>query len=222
MKKVRCFDAGLVSYVRAWRWQQALQARAVQGTLRQPATHTMDTLILCEHPSVFTLGRRGTLENLRFDHADPASPHTILRVDRGGEVTWHGPGQIVGYPVLNLTQHRRDLHWYIRQIEEVIIGTLQSFGIRGTRDDAGTGVWVGDAKIAAIGLSASRWVTMHGFALNVEPDLSFFGLIVPCGIQNRSVTSLRELLGNGQPSKDLVVATLRRSGSHDIYEIHHV
>ena len=113
--------------------------------------------------SCFVLGRRSTLANLRFDATAPACPHAVHRVERGGEVTWHGPGQLVGYPILDLTRapHRKDLHWYLRQIEATLIATLAHYGVAATRDAAGTGVWVGDAKIAAMGLSASRWVTMQ-------------------------------------------------------------
>ena len=152
-----------------------------------------DGLILLEHPSVYTLGRRSTLDNLNFDYKDIHCQHELVRVERGGEVTWHGPGQLVGYPIMNLSRgnRKKDLHWFLRQIEQVIINVLNEFDIVGTRDEAGTGVWVGNNKVAAIGLSASKWVTMHGFSLNVSPDLKCFQGITPCGIEGRGVTSLQ-------------------------------
>ena len=208
-----------VPYVRAWRMQQALQRRAIAAQrlaekFGQAAADAADedSLLLLEHASVYTLGRRATLANLRFDATAADCPHAIHRVERGGEVTWHGPGQLVGYPILDLTRepHRKDLNWYLRQIEATLIDTLGHYGVKAVRDDAGTGVWVGDAKIAAMGLSASRWVTMHGFALNVEPDMASFGRIVPCGIEDRPVTSLRAVLGAACPSLPEVRATLLR------------
>ena len=117
-------------------------------------------------------------------------PGHLVRVERGGEVTWHGPGQLVGYPIFALADRKKDLHWFLRQIEEVVIRVLAAYDLEGVRSKAGTGVWVGDNKIAAIGLSASKWVSMHGFSINVDPDLDAFGRIVPCGIEDRGVTSL--------------------------------
>ncbi len=152
------------------------------------APRPADALFLVEHDPVFTLGRRSTLDNRRFD--PDRSPHDLVRVERGGEVTWHGPGQLVGYPIVALGGRKKDLHWFLRQIEQVVIDVLATFGLEGRRDDAGTGVWVGDNKIAAIGLSASKWVSMHGFSINVDPDLDDFRRIVPCGIEGRGVTSL--------------------------------
>ena len=219
-----------VPYVRAWRMQQALQQRAIAAqrlaekrdqqagaaaaaaAAHDDAAAHEDSLLLLEHASVYTLGRRATLANLRFDATAADCPHAIHRVERGGEVTWHGPGQLVGYPILDLTRepHRKDLNWYLRRIEATLIDTLGHYGVEAVRDDAGTGVWVGDAKIAAMGLSASRWVTMHGFALNVEPDMASFGRIVPCGIEDRPVTSLRTVLGDSSPSLPDVRVTLLR------------
>ena len=156
-----------------------------------------DALFLVEHDAVYTLGRRSTLDNLRFD--PEAGAHDIVRVERGGEVTWHGPGQIVGYPIFALADRKKDLHWFLRQIEEVVIRVLRAYDLEGVRSEAGTGVWVGDNKIAAIGLSASKWVSMHGFSINVDPDLGAFEHIVPCGIEEKGVTSLSmEMRKRGQ------------------------
>jgi lipoyl(octanoyl) transferase len=157
-----------------------------------------DTLLLLEHPHVITLGVR-----VRQDRSHiVASPDVlarhgvqVLESGRGGDVTYHGPGQLVGYPIIDLNPDRRDLHRYVRDIEEVLIGTLARLGITGQRLRGLTGVWVGNEKVAAIGVRIARWITSHGFALNVSTDLSFFDFIVPCGIADRGVTSLVRLLG---------------------------
>ena len=183
------FCRGFVPYRRALAWQRHFQQAAFDREHAPP----QDTLLLVEHPSIFTLGRRSTLENLRFDYAVEEGID-IIRVERGGEVTWHGPGQLVGYPIFDLEYHKKDLHWFLRSIEQVIISTLADYDLVADRDDAGTGVWIGDSKIAAIGLSASKWVTMHGFSININPDLSDFQKIIPCGIEGRSVATLEKML----------------------------
>jgi len=175
-----------VSYATAWNWQRSHLNRLIQ----QPDSE--DLLILLEHPPVYTLGQGATLDFVRFDveRADVE----IHRVERGGEVTYHCPGQLVGYPILNLRRYRQDLHWYLRQLEEVLIRALAPFGLRGERIDGLTGVWVDGRKVGAIGIKVSRWVTMHGFSLNVCPDMRGFGAIVPCGIGDRPVGSLADWL----------------------------
>lgn len=176
-------DLGLVPYENAWNLQKALVEQHRQSP--QP-----DRLLLVQHPPVYTLGQGSTTENLKFLESNP--PHPLFRIERGGEVTHHCPGQLVGYPILDLKRHRTDLHWYLRQLEEVVIQTLAAAGISGTRQPGLTGVWVGDTKLAAIGIKVSRWITMHGFALNVCPDLSGFEAIVPCGIADKSVGSMAQ------------------------------
>lgn len=178
----------LIPYVTAWRWQHSLMRRAIDA--QKANEHHSDSLIVVEHPSVYTLGRGSTLEHLKFDPFSKTCQHEIHRIERGGEVTWHGPGQIVCYPILDLNYHKKDLRWYLRQMESSIIDTLSEFDIKAERDEAGTGVWVNENKIAAIGLSVSRWITMHGLSLNVAPNMNAFENIVPCGIQLRGVTSL--------------------------------
>lgn len=180
------YDCGLVPYEIALAWQRSqLAARCQQPELR-------DALILLEHPPVYTLGRGSSLGFLKFDPAH--SQHPVIRVERGGEVTHHCPGQIVGYPILNLQNHRPDLHWYLRQLEEVIIRVVGHYGLTGERVAGMTGVWVQGRKIAAMGIKVSRWITMHGFALNVCPDLGGFELIIPCGIADRPVGSLAQFI----------------------------
>jgi lipoyl(octanoyl) transferase len=155
-----------------------------------------DTLLLLEHEPVFTLGRNARRENvLSTDDALRARGFEIFETGRGGDVTYHGPGQLVGYPILDLSPDRQDVHRYVRDLEEVMVRTCGDYGIAAERVPGLTGTWVGLDKIGAIGVRIARWVTSHGFALNVGTDLSAFGLIVPCGIRDRGVTSLERLLG---------------------------
>lgn len=151
-----------------------------------------DVLILLEHPPVYTLGQGSTTNFLKFDPTQ--TNYELVRIERGGEVTYHCPGQLVGYPILNLTYYQKDLHWYLRQLEEVVIQVLAVYGLEGTRIVGMTGVWVSDRKVAAIGIKVSRWITMHGFALNVCPDLSGFEQIIPCGIADKAVGSLEQYI----------------------------
>lgn len=173
-------------YATAWEWQRSLVHQRRQDP-DQP-----DVLILLEHPPVYTLGQGANLDFLKFDPSQTA--FEVHRIERGGEVTYHCPGQLVGYPILNLERHRKDLHWYLRQLEEVLIRVLDAYGLKGDRIPGLTGVWVEGHKVAAIGIKVSRWITMHGFALNVCPDLAGFRQIVPCGISDKPVGSLAQFL----------------------------
>ncbi|CAD7703607.1 unnamed protein product, partial [Ostreobium quekettii] len=171
----------------AWHLQKAL----VEERCNNP--DVADAAILVQHQPVFTLGAGSTLSNLKFDPSHPPLP--IHRTERGGEVTYHGPGQLVLYPILNLRRHRRDLHWYLRALEGTAIDVLdQVSGLEGSRLDGLTGVWVDGSKVAAIGVRASRWVTYHGLSLNVTNDLSPYSSIVPCGIPDRPVTTVQAIL----------------------------
>lgn len=180
---------GRMPYREAWALQRELVAARAAGEIP-------DTLLLLGHPPVITIGRGGASEHL-VASADQLAARGVelVETDRGGDVTFHGPGQIVGYPIVELTARGRDLHRYMRDLEEVVIGALAEFGIEAGRIEGLTGVWVGEAKVAAIGIRVSRWISHHGFALNVDTDLSFFDLIVPCGIVDKRVTSMRRLLG---------------------------
>jgi lipoyl(octanoyl) transferase len=170
-----------------------VQARLVA---ERQAGHVPDTLLLLEHEPVFTLGRNARTENLLLSaDALRARGFSVFETGRGGDVTYHGPGQVVGYPILDLGPDRRDVHRYVRDLEETMIRTCADHGIGAGRVPGLTGAWVGDLKIGAIGVRIARWVTSHGFALNVSTDLSPFGLIVPCGIRGRGVTSLEQLVG---------------------------
>ena len=178
-----CFEpAGWIAFPRAWSWQQQLQQRL----LADPGGP--DALLLLEHEPCYTLGRGADPAFLGFDPADPPAP--LFRIDRGGEVTHHCPGQLVLYPVLNLQRHGADLHLYLRELEGVVIDLLAQLGLQGERVEGLTGVWLEGQKVAAIGVGARRWISQHGLALNVEADLAGFAQVVPCGIADRPVGRL--------------------------------
>lgn len=194
-------ELGVIPYADAFE----LQRRAVAARKAGPID---DVLLLCEHPHVITLGRNGRRENLLAGENVLAQMGVEFQAtDRGGDITYHGPGQLIGYPILDLAKIRRDAGCYVRQLEETMIRAAARFGVRGIREAGKSGVWVGvpgDAeKLGAIGVHLSRWVTSHGFALNVSTDLRYFDLIVPCGIANRRATSLERLLGHGVPMADV-------------------
>src|ERR1700704_4714508 len=196
MKTGLIIDLGMMEYNAAW----ALQRRVVAA---RKAGAVPDVLLLCEHPHVITLGRNGKLANLRAsDHVLDQMEVSFFETDRGGDITYHGPGQLVGYPIVNLAEIRRDVAWYLRSLEEAMMRATAEFGIATRRVDGRTGVWVdvptgqgGEEKLAAIGVHLSRWVTSHGFAYNVSTALRYFDLIVPCGIADKRATSLEKLLG---------------------------
>ena len=180
-----CFEpAGLVPFERAWSWQQQLQQRLLADPGRP------DALLLLEHQPCYTLGRGADSRFLRFDPADPPAP--LFRIDRGGEVTHHCPGQLVLYPVLNLQRNGADLHLYLRELEAVVLDLLAELGLPGERIEGLTGVWLEGRKVAAIGVGARRWISQHGLALNVDADLSGFAAVVPCGLVGRPVGRLAD------------------------------
>jgi lipoyl(octanoyl) transferase len=184
LRLCRLYNQGLIPYPVAWDWQKKL----LQERVNNPDLH--DILILLEHPPIYTLGQGSSLEFLKFDIDKNAEK--VYRVERGGEVTYHCPGQLVGYPILNLQHYCKDLHWYLRQLEEVLIRVLAVYGLQGERIAGLTGVWLSGFKVGAIGIKVSRWITMHGFSLNVCPDLTGFEQIVPCGISDKPVGSLAQ------------------------------
>lgn len=186
MRSCLLYTQGLTPYTPALEWQRSL----VEA--RRQNLYLNDVLILLEHPPVYTVGQSSNPDFLKFDPNE--SQYELHCIERGGEVTHHCPGQVVGYPILNLNYYRKDLHWYLRQLEEVIIRVLAVYGLAGTRIPELTGVWVKDRKLAAIGIKVSRWITMHGFALNVNPDLSGFDRIIPCGIADKAVGSLAQFV----------------------------
>ncbi len=190
---------GRIGYAEGVDRQKALVQARIAGDIE-------DTLLFVEHPPVITLGvrTRGATANVRADAGVLAARGVeIHETGRGGDVTFHGPGQLVGYPIIDLKPDRQDVHRYVRDLEEVLIRTAADFGLEAARLKGFSGAWVGEAKLAAIGVRISRWVTSHGFALNVTTDLSGFDLIVPCGIADRGVTSLSTLLGRGVAMADV-------------------
>lgn len=199
MKPLKVVDAGTVPYGIASEWQRRLHQSRVEGGIP-------DLLLLLEHPHVYTLGRRFKREHLVVDEKGLAERGIeVHEADRGGSITYHGPGQLVGYPILDLrrggrghpTEQPPDAIKYLRQLEEAIIRTVRTFGVIATRREELTGVWVGNSKLAAIGVNVSRGVSKHGFAINVSPDLSYFEGMIPCGMPDARATSLEELLGQG-------------------------
>jgi lipoyl(octanoyl) transferase len=179
---------GLVFYRPALELQKLKVAERKAGRIP-------DTLLLLEHPHVYTLGRNARPEHLLIHPSRlEAIGAELFQTDRGGDITYHGPGQLVGYPIFDLTRHRRDVAWYMRSLEEVFIGVAADFGIQAGRIPSLTGVWVQNTKLVALGVHISRWITSHGFALNVQTDLRYFDWIVPCGISNKGVTSFEKLL----------------------------
>ena len=205
MPKVVFQDLGLIDYKEAWDYQEKRfnEILDVKKNNRKENRQdpTLSYLLFCEHPHVYTLGKSGDENNLLVNEDYLKSRGaTFYKINRGGDITYHGPGQLVGYPILDLDNFFTDIHKYLRYLEEAVILTLADYGIESTRSDGETGVWldVGNEnarKICALGVRSSRWVTMHGFAFNVNCDLSYFGNIIPCGIVDKSVTSMKKELG---------------------------
>lgn len=199
-KQIIVKDLGHKDYKETWEYQESLFEEIVELKRKNRAENTdlptPNYFLFVEHPHVYTLGKSGHIENLLIDEAALAKKGaSFYKINRGGDITYHGPGQIVGYPIIDLENFFTDIHKYLRSLEEVIIRTLADYGIKGERSEGETGVWldVGTPfarKICAMGVRASRWVTMHGFALNVNTDLGYFDNIIPCGIRGKSVTSL--------------------------------
>lgn len=207
----------LIPYDVAWSWQKDI-VREKKSQIENEGDCS-DTLIILQHPSVYTLGTASTHHNLNFDIQN--SPFPIHRTERGGEVTFHGPGQLVMYPIINLRRHQMDLHWYLRTLEEVVIRALSStFSIQASRLEGLTGVWVGNQKLAALGIRVAHWITYHGLALNVTTDLTPFKWIIPCGIRDRQVGSIKGLLREGVAQSCITHGTSNSHNLDDLSLIH--
>ena len=191
-------DLGKSHYNDAWKLQKRLQSQRISGQID-------DQLLLVEHFPVYTLGKNTPREHLLTKESDNIS---IIQTDRGGDITFHGPGQLVGYPILDLNQYKRSITWYMRELEQLIIDVLKEYDINAERKKGLTGVWVKGEKIAALGVRISKWVTMHGFSLNINPDLKYYQGIIPCGIKDYGVTSMADLLGNDVPDMSEIKNTL--------------
>jgi lipoyl(octanoyl) transferase len=219
MKQVLFSDLGLKPYKEAWDYQEGLLQKnvAIKTAAREAEANgqgqefiTTDRLLFTEHELVYTLGKSGKEANVLLNNEQLAEKSiSYFHINRGGDITFHGPGQIVGYPILDLEHFKTDLGWYLRSLEEVIILALAEYGLKGERSPGETGVWLDasikgkERKICAMGIRCSRWVTMHGFALNVNTDLSYFNFIIPCGIQGKQVTSLAKELGCTVPIEEV-------------------
>ncbi|SFC64954.1 lipoyl(octanoyl) transferase [Flagellimonas taeanensis] len=217
-KKVALQDLGHKDYKETWDYQEALFKAIVDTKIRNrreaAGLETPNHFLFVEHPHVYTLGKSGDMGNLLVDEKVlEAKGATFYKINRGGDITYHGPGQIVGYPILDLDNFFTDIHKYLRFLEEMVILTLGEYGLKAERSEGETGVWldVGTPfarKICAMGVRASRWVTMHGFALNVNADLGYFDLMIPCGIKDKAVTSLNVELGQKEVDVEEVKAKL--------------
>ncbi|MET7030563.1 lipoyl(octanoyl) transferase LipB [Sediminicola luteus] len=204
-KTVKLQDLGLKDYKETWDYQEELFKTTLDIKIKNrregASLDTPNHFLMVEHPHVFTLGKSGDMENLLVDQKQlDKKGASFYKINRGGDITYHGPGQIVGYPILDLDNFFTDIHKYLRLLEEMVILTMAEYGLKGERSKGETGVWldVGTPfarKICAMGVRASRWVTMHGFALNVNADLGYFDLMIPCGIKGKAVTSLNVELG---------------------------
>jgi lipoate-protein ligase B len=203
IKKAVVVNLGRTSFGDTWGMQKKI------FDMRE-ASRIPDILILNEHNHVYTIGKSGCGDHLLASKEELLKNNVeVYNIDRGGDITYHGPGQLIGYPILDLTDHYLDIHRYLRDLEEVIILTLGEYRINAHRDKEFTGVWVGNEKIAAIGIKVSRWITMHGFALNIATDLSYFDRIIPCGIFHRGITSMNKVLGNDIPTDDVAASIIR-------------
>ncbi|NVK03372.1 MAG: lipoyl(octanoyl) transferase LipB [Flavobacteriia bacterium] len=221
MRTVQFEDLGTADYKETWDYQEKLFDEIVQTKSsnrklpEEEQTPTQDKLLFVHHPHVYTLGKSGKVEHLLIDEQKMKEEGIDwYKINRGGDITYHGPGQLVGYPIFDLDQHFTDIHKYLRYLEEAIIRTMAEYGLEGTRSDGETGVWldVGTPKarkICAMGVRASRWVTMHGFAFNVNVDLKYFDYIVPCGITDKAVTSMHLELGYA-PDMDEIKAKVKK------------
>lgn len=204
-KSVHFEDLGLIDYQQAWDYQEKLFHDTIQLKIKQrnqeTTEETKNYLLFCEHPHVYTLGKSGHLENLLLDQAKLTEHQaTFYKINRGGDITYHGPGQLVAYPIFDLDHFFTDIHKYMRFLEEAVIQVLAHYGLQAERSKGQTGVWFDSTKstarkICAMGVRSSRWVTMHGIGFNINSDLSYFSHIVPCGIKDKAVTSLQQELG---------------------------
>ncbi len=229
-REVKFIDLGLRDYKEVWEMQEQLFAESVNIKIenRKRDSNQQEQipnyLIFCEHPHVYTIGKSGDQKNILIQDGDLSKVNAkYYKINRGGDITYHGPGQVVGYPILDLDNFFTDIHKYLRYLEEAVIKTLVNYNIKAGRIDGWTGVWVNhenhDAcrKICAIGVRTSRWVTMHGFALNVNTNLNYFNNIIPCGIEDKKVTSMAAELGKDIEIKE--VHQLLRHNLADLFEI---
>ena len=224
MREVDFFDMGLAPYRETWALQGAIQKQIIDQKIAlrngdKVTDRRSDIFLMVEHPHVFTLGKSGDPSHLLRTNAELRRLDAeFVKIDRGGDITYHGPGQIVGYPILDLENYFTDIHRYMRSLEEIMIRVCRDYGIEAGRIDGLTGTWVGKSKICAMGVRCSRWVTMHGFAFNVKTSLNYFDSIVPCGISDKGVTSLEQLLGHPVPMGEVKLKI--RHYFEEVFDVH--
>lgn len=230
-KSLEIRDLGKIRYADAWAYQEEVFDRVVQSKIElrnnpKESVYPENFFLFCEHPPVYTLGKSGNMENLLLNEKElKEGGIDFFKINRGGDITFHGPGQIVGYPILDLDQFFTDIHKYLRFLEEAIILTLSEYGIEAGRVEGLTGVWLDidnkekSRKICAMGIKCSRWVTMHGFAFNVNTDLDYFEKIIPCGIDDRDVTSMKRELGREVDMDEVKAKIIKHLGSLFTWEI---
>ena len=209
-KKIEILDLGMQAYKDSWSLQKELLDRRSNNEIN-------DTLIFVEHESVYTLGKNADENHILQNRPDDVQ---TFHIERGGDVTYHGPGQLVGYPIIDLRDYKKSISWYMRSLEQVIINTLFEFDIKAVRKNGLTGVWYNDEKIAALGVRVSKWITMHGFSLNINPDLNYYKSIIPCGIFEYGVTSMSKILDKNI-DLELVKRTLKNKFL-DQFNINHL
>lgn len=215
-RKLICCDLGLIDYQEAWDLQKEFHQQRSDDNIS-------DIIFLLEHPNTYTLGKTAHKENLIGDQKFLTQNNiSVYEIDRGGDITYHGPGQLVGYPIINLNEWQKDTHKYLRSLEDVIINVCNDYGLKAGRIEHLTGVWIDERKIAAIGIKVSRWITMHGFAFNINTDLKLFNGIIPCGITDKAVTSLNKELSINEISisiiKDKVIKHFKNIFNYDTVE----
>lgn len=215
-RKLICCDLGLIDYQEAWDLQKEFHQQRSDDNIS-------DIIFLLEHPNTYTLGKTAHKENLIGDQKFLTQNNiSVYEIDRGGDITYHGPGQLVGYPIINLNEWQKDTHKYLRSLEDVIINICNDYGLKAGRIEHLTGVWIDERKIAAIGIKVSRWITMHGFAFNINTDLKLFNGIIPCGITDKAVTSLNKELSINEISisiiKDKVIKHFKNIFNYDTVE----
>jgi len=230
-KSLEIRDLGKIRYADAWAYQEEVFESVVKSKIElrnnpKESVYPENFFLFCEHPPVYTLGKSGKMENLLLNEKElKEGGIDFFKINRGGDITYHGPGQIVGYPILDLDQFFTDIHKYLRFLEEAIILTLADYGIEAGRVDGLTGVWLDvdnkekSRKICALGIKCSRWVTMHGFAFNVNTDLDYFDKIIPCGIDDRDVTSMKRELGREVDMDEVKAKIIKHLGSLFQWEI---
>ena len=208
-RQIKFIDLGKMDYKEAWDFQEKLFDEIVsikkENRKKKSNLKTPNYFLFVEHPHVYTLGKSGDISNLLINEKELKNKNaSFYKINRGGDITYHGPGQIVGYPIINLNHFKKSVSWYMRSLEKVIIMTLDDYNITAERKDGMTGVWVDDEKICAMGVRLSRWVTMHGFALNLIPKMEYYDSMIPCGIQEYGITSMSDILSEDIPKHEVI------------------